>query len=480
LTSADPTPTSDDDDTPASESEEPTILAQLLRLAVPLALSQLGWATMSLVDTAFVGRRSAADLAGVSLGSAVFFVLSVLAMGAVYGIEPLVAQAVGAGDPARARRALRRGLLLSVAASIIGGALIVVAIFALPSSGVKAEILPPAADYLWGRLPGLPAMLIVIAQRGYLQGHNITRPVVVSVLIANLLNVPADALLIHGDDTLAWLGLEAAGLPALGAGGAGIASALAVWVQVAVMWPAISRLDAGPEATAKERWRAAAQWSGIARALRIGMPMGAQFAGEVAFFSSVSFLMGGIGTELLAAHQVAITIASVPFHACMGIGSATAVIVGQRIGRRDQAGALRGGMTGIGVGVVFQVVVGATFLAFPELYLRAFTDEAEVIRNGATLVRIAGFFSISDGVQAVAAGALRGAGDTTWPFVFHLVAHWVFGMPTALLLGFTLGFGAPGLWWGLTCGLTVSAVALSTRFVRKARRGYSALETAGT
>jgi MATE family multidrug resistance protein len=215
------------------------------------------------------------------------------------------------------------------------------------------------------------------------------------------------------------------------------------------------------------------------RALRIGMPMGAQFAGEVAFFSSVSFLMGGIGTQMLAAHQVAITISSAPFHVCMGIGSATAVVVGQRIGRGDPSGTLRAGLLGIGTGAVFQAFVGASFLLLPELYLRAFTDDPGVIENGAALVRIAGFFSLSDGVQAVAVGALRGAGDTKWPFLFHIAAHWGFGMPTALLLTFVLGLGAPGLWWGLTCGLTISAVALTARFSLRARSGYAALETHG-
>lgn len=455
------------------------LLRHLLRLALPLALSQLGFSIMSIVDTAFVGRQSAQDLAGVSLGGAVFFFLSVLAMGAVYGVEPLVSQAVGAGDAARARRALRRGIILSGGASLVAFALLAFALFAMPYSGVEAVIVPHARDYLLGRALGLPAMLVVVAQRGYLQGNDVTRPVVTSMVIANVLNVPADALLIFGDDALAWLGLAPLGLPAFGAGGAGAASTIVTWVQVAWLLRATSRVDAGAEPPARERWRAAFARDGLLRALRIGMPMGAQFAGEVAFFSSVSFLMGGIGTEMLAAHQVAITIASAPFHVCMGIGSATAVVVGQRIGRGDRSGTLRGGLCGIGTGAVFQAVVGATFLLFPELYLRAFTDDPGVIQSGATLVRIAGFFALSDGVQAVAVGALRGAGDTTWPFVFHLVAHWMFGMPCALLLTYTFELGAPGLWWGLTCGLTLSAVALTARFVFRARRGYAALETHG-
>jgi MATE family multidrug resistance protein len=201
-----------------------------------------------------------------------------------------------------------------------------------------------------------------------------------------------------------------------------------------------------------------------------------QFAFEVAFFSSVSFLMGTMGALPLAAHQVALTLASVPFHACLGIGSATSVVVGQRIGAQDSQSAASAGWAGIGLGFLFMTVSGLVFLLFPGALVRLCTDDASVHDMATGLVRIAGFFALSDGVQAVASGALRGAGDTLWPFAIHLTAHWLIGMPTALLLGYAFDLGAVGLWWGLTTGLTVSAGALSLRFRNRSRRGFVALE----
>lgn len=455
------------------------VLGPIVKLAVPLAAAQLGQSIISLTDTAIVGRASAEDLAGVALGNSIFFTVFVLCMGAVIGIEPLVSQAVGAGDHGRARRAMRQGVWLSALVTVPGTLLVLVVLFALPHFGIDPSVISPTRGYVLGRLPGLFPALAFIALRGFLQGHNVTRPAVLATLAAIVINALADLLLVFGDDGLVRAGLPAVGLPALGGVGAGIASAIVSYVQAALLAEPVRRVGREEGAAfAFSRWREAlARGDEVRRMLRVGMPMGLQFAFEVAFFSSVSFLMGRMGALLLAAHQVALTIASAPFHACLGIGSATSVVVGQRIGAGDQRGALHAGVTGIGLGFLVMTTTGLCFLLFPSLVVRAFTDDAGVIEIGTVLLRIAGFFALSDGVQAVASGALRGAGDTLAPFVIHLCAHWVIGMPCALTFAFVWDGGAAGLWWGLTTGLTVSAVALTIRFSRKARRGYVALES---
>lgn len=458
-----------------------TVLRPIVKLAVPLAAAQAGQAVISLTDTAVVGRTSAEDLAGVALGNSIFFTAFVLCMGAVIGIEPLVSQAVGAGDHARARRAMRQGVWLSLLATVPGTLLVLGVLALLPRFGIDETVIAPTRGYVLGRLPGLLPALAFIALRGFLQGHNVTRPAVIATLAAIVINVLADVLLVFGDDGLTRVGLPPMGLPALGATGAGIASALVSVVQMALLAEPVRRVGREEGATfLVARWREAVlRGDEVRRMLRVGLPMGLQFAFEVAFFSSVSFLMGRMGALLLAAHQVALTIASAPFHACMGIGSATSVVVGQRIGAGDQRGALYAGTTGIGLGFALMTTTGLCFLLFPAAIVRGFTDDAGVIEAATVLLRIAGFFALSDGVQAVASGALRGAGDTLAPFAIHLCAHWVIGMPCALTFAFVLDGGAAGLWWGLTTGLTVSAVSLTVRFVRKARRGYVALEGPG-
>jgi MATE family multidrug resistance protein len=454
-------------------------LRHIVRLAIPLAAGQLGFTVMGLVDTAFMGRTGAAPLAAVSLGGAIFFAVAVLCMGVVSGMEPLVSQAVGGEQPGRARVVMRQGVVLSLLVTVPGLLLLAIAYGLLPYVGIDEEIWTRTRGYLLGRAPGLPGWLLYMALRGYLGGHNVTRPTVIAVISANLVNVPADWLLIFGDDGLVRLGLSPVGLPALEATGAGLATSLCLWVQVAVLAPATAVLgERAPDPRpATARWLDALAPAGLLRIARVGLPIGLQFSLEVSFFSSVAFLMGRLGAVQLASHQVAITLASAPFQICLGIGSATAVVVGQRIGAGDKRGTLHAGLGGLGLGVALMCFTGTFFLLMPEVFVRMFTDDAAVIAASAPLVRIAGFFALSDGAQAVISGALRGAGDTTWPFFIHLVAHWCVGMPTALYLAFRTGLGAQGLWWGLTTGLTFAATLLVIRFVRRARRGYIALET---
>lgn len=455
-----------------------TVLRPIVKLAVPLAAAQAGQAVISITDTAIIGRTNAENLAGVALGNSIFFTVFVLCMGAVIGIEPLVSQAVGAGDHVRARRAMRQGMWLAALATLPGTLLVFGVLELLPHVGIDESVIAPTRDYTVGRLPGLFPALAFIALRGFLQGHNVTRPAVIATVAAIVINVFADILLVFGDEGLLQLGLPAVGVPALGALGAGIASAVVSVVQAALLADPVRRIgrEEGTAFAFARWWAALLRRDELLRMLRVGGPMGLQFAFEVAFFSSVSLLMGRMGALVLAAHQVALTIASGPFHVCMGIGSATSVVVGQRIGAGDQRGALHAGIAGIGLGFVVMTATGLCFLLFPSFIVRLLTNDGDVIESASVLLRIAGFFALSDGVQAVASGALRGAGDTLAPFIIHLCAHWMVGMPCALTFAFVLDGGAPGLWWGLTTGLTVSALSLTLRFVRKARRGYVALE----
>lgn len=464
---------------PASASHDAVSpLKAILRLALPLATAQLGQAMMSLTDTAIVGRTHPAELAGVALGNSIYFTVFVLCMGAVIGMEPIVSQAVGACDDLRARRGLRQGLALAGLVAVPGTLLISLVLELLPHLGLEPEIVTPTQHYVVGRLPGLLPSLAFLALRGYLQAYNVTRPAVVATVVGVLVNVPADFVLVLGDDGLIAMGGRAAGISPLGAAGAGMATAIVNVAQMLVLLRPVHRLrDASDGRNRRERLRAALmQRDELLRIVRVGTPMGMQFAFEVAFFSSVSFLMGTMGALPLAAHQVALTLATIPFHACLGIGSATSVVVGQRIGAADSRGAARAGYAGMGVGLLFMALSGLVFLLFPAALVRLCTDDATVESTATVLVRIAGFFALSDGVQAVASGALRGAGDTLWPFAIHLTAHWVIGMPTALLLAYALHLDAVGLWWGLTTGLTVSAGALALRFRSKARHGFVALE----
>jgi MATE family multidrug resistance protein len=200
------------------------------------------------------------------------------------------------------------------------------------------------------------------------------------------------------------------------------------------------------------------------KALGLGTPFGLQLMAEFGVFSLVNVLMGNLDARSLAAHQVAITLASATFMVPVGIGAATSVRVGQAIGRQDAPGTRLAGMTGIGVGMGFMLCSAAAFLLLPRLLASVITSEVDVIEAVVPLLFVAAIFQLSDGVQAVASGALRGAGDTRFPLWANLGGHYLVGLPLGVLLGFGMGFGAAGLWWGLSAGLTCVAVALALRF----------------
>lgn len=443
----------------------------IFRLSLPLAAFQLGSTLLGVVDSMVVGRVGAAELGAVALGNMLQFTFVVFGMGIVFGIEPLVAQAAGARENPRAWGATRTGLAISAALTPPLLVALLLVPRALPWFDVDARVVELCEEYLWARAPGVPALLLYTAVRGYLQGYDVTRPVVIGIVVANLLNVPADIILVFGDRGLVGLGLPALGFSGWGVVGAGVASTVAAFVQLLVaLAPALAL---GKEHAAEGPVPAVA----AGRVLRVGVPVGLQYVAEVGIFALVGIVMGRLGATDLAAHQIALTLGSISFRVTLGISSATAVIVGKQVGARDAPGSLRAGLAGLGLAMVVMSCSGTLFFFFPELLARAFTDDPEVIARSVVLIRVAAAFQLSDGLQAVAGGALRGGGDTSWAFGINLVAYWVLALPLALYWTFSASWGAVGLWWGLTAGLSAAAVGQVTRFVYRARQGYDVLAT---
>lgn len=461
-----------------------SVFRPIVRLSLPLAALHLGQVAMGLVDTAFLGRVGQNELAAVGLGNAIYFTVSIFGQGLVQGAEPFISQAAGAGDAARGQRTLLEARRIVGLSLLPLWLLLGVVLLALPHLGLSAEVVQGTQSYVLGRAPGIPGFLLFIATQAFLQAQSKTRAIVTSIVVANLVNVPADLLLILGDSGLRAWGLPPCGIAGYGVLGAGLATSIASWVRFFWVLPATRstwrEMSAALQLPPAELEIAQnPSWRGVNRIARVGTPVGAQLSVEVAIFACVSLWMGTLGATQLAAHQVALSLSSVPFSITIGVGSATSVVVGRCIGAGHHSEALRAGLAGIAVGIGVMICTGSLFLWAPEMLIQMVTRDPDVCAAATDLVRIAGFFALSDGIQAVASGALRGAGDTKWPFAIHLVAHWCVGMPTAWLLGFGLELGAPGLWWGLTAGLSFAALSLTTRFVIRGRKGFVALATDG-
>lgn len=432
----------------------------LLALAGPLALTHLGNQLLGVVDTAVVGRLGEISLGAVGLGGAVYFGVSIVGLGLMLGLDPLVSQAVGASEPKKARRVFWQGVWLApmLAAPLAIGVLAV--LYALPSIGVDPDNYRETVGYVHGRLPSLLPFLWLVGARAYLQGHNITRPLVIGVVVANIVNLPLSWVLVFGAEGLERLGLPGLGIPALGAAGAGWTSSVCTVIQCAVATTAVRGIDV-PGAVNRA-------WSGeLARhAMSLGLPIGLTLFAEVSVFSGTGVLMATLGPRPLAAHNVALALASLSFQVTLAIGAAASVRVGQAVGRSDVAGARRAGLVALATGGGFMLLSALLFLTMPGALARLITNDEALIPAAVQLVLVAAAFQLVDGLQAVGAGALRGAGDTRFALFANIFGHYAIGVPLAVTLTWVLGWGAVGLWWGLSAGLAVVAVALTVRFSR--------------
>jgi multidrug resistance protein, MATE family len=434
-------------------------LSRLVRLSLPLVAGHAGNQLMSVVDTAMVGRVSAAALGGVGVGNAVYFFLACFGLGCVLGIDAPVSQAIGAGEEARARRVFWHGVRVGVYVGIPLTILVALGPLLLGPVGVDAGTVGETSRYLLGRLPNMIPFLVMVAQRSYLQARGVTLPIVMATIVANVVNVVANTFLIFGDEALVWMGLPAIGLPALGVLGAGIATTLASLASMTILGLAIARVPAPADPQRRRQDRAL-----LGTILRLGVPFALQTIAEVGVFALTSVLAARMSATAVAAHQLAITLASFTFTVTLGIGAAAAVRVGHHIGKGDTPGARRAGFTAIGLSAAFMAVPAVAFLLFPHGFARLLSNDPSILAAAVPLVMIAAVFQLSDGIQATATGALRGAGDARVPLAANVLGHWMLGLPVAMILGLALGMGAPGLWWGLSAGLTVVAVTLVLRF----------------
>lgn len=428
-------------------------------LSVPIVMSYAGNQLLGLVDTAMVGRLNAASLAAVGIGNGIYFTISVTAMGVVLGMDPLVSQALGAGESDRARRVLWQAVRLSLYASLPCMLLALLVSAFSERLGLDSETARHIFHFVLGRLFNVVPFLLSFVGRTYLQAAGKPRAAVWATVWANVTNVVGNVLFIYGDDGLARLGLPRIGLPAMGVFGSGLASTLASAATLGVIARSVRSIS-GPPSPADLRH----DKETIRAILRVGFPIGMHYLAEVGGFTLAGIFAGWLGPVVAAGNQVALSLASLSFTIAHGLSNATSVLVGRAVGRRDSAGARRAGFLGIVLAMVTMGCAGLLFATAPYLCARLLTNQADVLAVAVPLLRIAAVFQLADAAQAVAAGALRGAGDTRSAQKANMVGYYLVGLPLALLLGFGFQWGAPGIWWGLTAALFSISVVLTLKF----------------
>ena len=420
----------------------------LVNLAVPIMLLQIGLVLFGVVDTLFMGKLGADAIAAVGLGNAYTFCLFLFGMGCLYGVDTLSSRAIGA-----------RKIQESV--DVFGNALLLSQVIALPlflfitffsedilvMIGVDSKVIPLSLEYIYAVRWFFFANLGFVACRQYLQSISIVRLLILVLVFANLVNALVNYVFVFGY----W------GMPALGVRGCGLATVLSGFLlfgwSFLIVFFRIRRL----RKPCMPRWNR----SVVRKLVQLGLPAGLQCLLEGGVFSVASLLVGRFGTVQLAAHQLALNLASVAFMIPLGISYAAAVRIGYSVGQNNEARARVAGSAAMVMTVGFMLCTCLLFILVPEALLHLYTQDGAVIEIGVRLLLVAGIFQIVDGVQIVLTGMIRGLGNTKLSMFTNFASHWCIGFPVGIAFAFYGGLEARGLWIGLSIGLAGVAIFLS-------------------
>lgn len=447
-----------------SRSPVTTELRATLAIAVPLAAANLAQMAIGFTNTLMVGRLGGVPLAAAGLGGSFYFTIGITLQGIIAAVAPLAAQAFGAGDRVGAARIAGQGLALAGLFALPFVALIMSLDRVLLWFGYDATLSAEIARYQHALVWGAPAMLGFGALRSYLAAVARTRPIMLVLVGGIVANAVLNWTLIYGH----------LGVPALGVVGAGYASASNSWLMFGAL---ACYLVVSPALAPRQVLRGVIAWRGsdMAAILRLGLPIGGIFLLEIGAFNGTAVLMGLLGADALAANQIVSNFCGFTFMVPFGIAQASTVrIAFERGAKRDDA-AWRAAKVAVALGIGFMVAASILLWTAPRAIVALYIDadapsNAAVVAVAVQLFMIAALMQVFDGLQAVAAGALRGYKDTTTPMLFAALGYWGVGFASSWVLGFPLGFGAVGLWWGILLGTVAVAVLLIWRLYRVGAR----------
>jgi multidrug resistance protein, MATE family len=434
-------------------------LKQVIALSTSVVVTELGLMLMGVVDTLVVGRIGPEAIGAVGLGNILFVTVAVFGMGLLLGLDPLVAQAFGAGRMDECYRWLAHGIVLALLATVPLLLIVRGLIMLLPWLGIEPSVLALAVPYMEVSAWAIPSLLLFAALRRFLQALGIVRPIAFVVLVGNVLNL----LLAMG------LVLGFGPIPALGTVGSAWATLLSR-TDLMLVLAGIVVWHARRHAPRPMPGLLAFDMDRVRRLVALGIPAAFQMTLEVGVFATATALIARLDVVSLSAHQIVIQVTTLTFVVTIGIGAAGAVLVGQSLGEGNPDRARMMGWMALVAGAAFMGCAALGFLLFGQAIVGAFTADPTVIRLGGTLLLVAAAFQLFDGLQAVATGILRGAGDTRTPMLTNLAGHWFLGLPLGYGLAFGLGHGVIGMWVGLSVGLMVVGVVLVTTWRHRARR----------
>eukprot|EP01037_Dinobryon_pediforme_P005514 gene5514-5568_t len=442
-------------------------LSIMLRLARPLVAGQVLLFGSNVVDTLLAGHLSAEVLGSVAVAGSIWSIPLMILQGLMFTVPAKVSQLIGANRRPEVGVVFRQALYLAFFVGVVlAGALWVLAEPIAVALQLQPELRSGVIAFLHALAPGIPALGLFMACRGFSDGLSRTGPAMWFGLLSIVLLLPLGYTLMYG----------ALGIEGRGAGGSGLATAIVLWVEALVFMAYLSRARAY-RGIGWERGAMGPDFGEIGGLLRLGVPMAASVVLETSLFSAASFSIAQFGAAAVAAHQIALNVAALSFMVPLGLAGAITVRVGDAAGAGDGARARRAGFLGVALVVATQSVSCLVMLLLPHTIAGLYSIDPQVQAGTVALLMFAAMFQLSDGIQVAANGALRGLHDTRVPALITLVAYWGIGMPVGVLLAFQAGLAARGMWLGLVAGLTVAAVLLTWRF---ARRTLAAVQHADT
>src|SRR3989339_1098228 len=419
-----------------------THIKETIKLAVPISLGQLGHVMMGVVDSLMVGKVSYTSLAAASLVNGLFFLVLVVGIGMTYASTPLIAIAKGSNNQHDCGKILNHSLIVNVTFSVILMLGTFSLSFLIPHMNQSKEVVREAIPYLQILTLSVIPFMVFQCYRQFLEGLSIPNPPMIIAISANLLNAFLNWIFIYGKF----------GLPAMGLFGAGIATTATRWVMAAVLM--IFTLKYLRVKIYEPRFKIKpVDKNLIKKLINIGLPSGFQYLLEVGAFAFGAIMIGWIGAKQLAAHQIAISLASATYMVILGIASAGTIRVGDAVGKKSIEQIRSAGFSAIALASAVMLTFALIFFLFRNILPTFYNTNPEVIEIASALLIVAGFFQLFDGLQATGIGILRGLTDVKIPLLISILSYWVIAIPICYLLGFVFNFGAPGIWVGLLLGL---------------------------
>ncbi len=448
-------------------------LTSTLALALPLTGSHLARQAIGVTDTVMVGWYGVEPLAAVVIATSFFFVLFMLGSGFGISVMGVIATAMAQGDETEVRRATRMALWLSAIYAVLVLPLMWFSGAVLLALGQTPEIAGYAQEYLrimcWAMAPALWGLVI----NSFLAALGRANIVLLITMVGIPLNMLLNWMLIFGH----------LGAPELGVAGSALASLAVNLLQVVLLAICAARLSEARRFHLFRRfWNP--DWAAFRAILLLGLPVGLTLVAETGMFVGTNVMMGWLGSHYLAAHGIALQMASIAFMIHLGLSNAVTIRVGTFAGQNDRASMRDAGLTAIVLSILFAAVTITIFLTLSQYIASLYLDASDpltpvIISLVGALMVYAAMFQLADGMQVIALGMLRGVQDTRVPMVLAVISYWLIGLPTGWALAFKAGWGAGGLWLGLLSGLFCAAVLLMARFWRGLARGWTIPQPAG-